>query len=174
MLAVEPHRQTHPEPTRRELKKHLNGALRASKRLHSSIGSILLEGNTPTVRALRHWRGKSRFINKALLASTRYLQIELDRMRVESNIIKVEAAKDMLDERANAARVIERIRGHSNIGEANVARAMAVARVVQNSIASLCATPDSNFFGAPMIHQDVITNRDGLDHCLLLARDQIN
>lgn len=145
--------------------RHITDALRASKRLHASITSTIHEGNAPDRDTLRRWRDESRLVNKALVTSSRYYRAETDRLRMEVAIIKVEAAKDLLDERAHAARVIERIRGSSNISDGCVSRAVASTRAVQNAISALCPAPETCFYGVSMLHEDVTANRDSLDHC---------
>ena len=174
MLAAEPLRESGITPTDRlpqssataeGASRHTTEALRASKRLHASITSTLRQGDGPDKNTLRRWRDESRLVNKALVTSSRYYRAEIDRLLVEVQILKVETAKDVLDERAHVARVVERIRGSSNLSEGCVGRAVAATCAVQNAISALMPTPETCFYGVSMLHEDVTANRDSLDHC---------
>lgn len=142
-------------------------ALRESAELFSELASLLRLKRLPDEDQLLRWKEKAKQINQQVSRSTRLCWAELDRMKVDSDTTVIAAKHDALDERANAARVIEKVRTFCNVQEGSVDRAVASTMQVQNLLASLCACPETQFHGAHALHRDVETNADGLDAVFL-------
>lgn len=142
-------------------------ALRESAELFSELASLLRRDRLPDEGQLLKWKEQAKQINKQVSRSTRLCWAELDRMKVDSDMTVVAAKNDALDERANAARVIEKVRTFCNVQEGSVDRAVASTTQVHNLLAGLCACPETQFHGAHALHRDVETNADSLDAVFL-------
>lgn len=142
-------------------------ALRESAELFHELSKLLRRKKLPDEDQLSKWKEKAKEINKQVSRSTRLCWAELDRVKVDSDTAVIAAKNDALDERANAARVIEKVRTFCNVQEGSVDRAVASTVQVQNLLAGLCACPETQFHGAPALHRDVETNADSLDSVFL-------
>lgn len=143
-------------------------ALQQSSELFAELADCTKRGSVPDAARLASWKAKTKLVNQSISRTTRLTWMELDRMKVDSKMQSIAASHDALDERANAARVIERIRTFSNLNEGSVDRAVSATITVQNMISTLCACPVTSYHGAPLLHDDVAANHDSLDSVFLL------
>lgn len=143
--------------------KESGEALQESQNLFISIRDMLDAETTPSKDVLRRWKRQVRKINVAISKTTRAAWRELDRTKIEVETIKINTAHDILDERSNIARVLERIRTYSNVTEGAVDRALVSTAAVQNMMGSLANTPETGFHGASLLSQDVRCNKDSYD-----------
>lgn len=138
-------------------------ALSESAALFAGIRDALQSKKRPNAATLQQWKKQIKTVNKAVSKTTRLSWKQLDRKAIEAATACVEAHKDSLDERANCARVVEKLRTFSNVTDGSVDRAVASTATVQNLMATLCAAPETTFHGAHALHEDVQTNADNLD-----------
>lgn len=170
MLAVRPppEARRRPPPTVLEdLNQASAAALRESAELFAELANAEKAATPVDARLLASWKKRARTINKHVSRSTRFAWAELDRMKIESRAAVIAAKHDNLDERANSARVIEKIRTYSNTAEGSVDRAVAATMVASNLLAQLCSAPETTYHGAHGLHRDVETNADSLDQVFL-------
>jgi len=171
MLAVRPPRapKRQREPTVLErLNASAAAALQQSSELFAELSDFAKKGSVPDAARIAAWKKKTKLVNQNVSKTTRLTWMELDRMMVDSKIACIAASHDALDERANAARVVERIRTFSNLAEGSVDRAVSATMTVQNMVSTLCACPVTSYHGAPLLHADVTENDDSLDGVFLL------
>lgn len=171
MLAVRPPRapKRPREPTVLEqLNDSAAAALQQSSELFAELADCAKRGAPPDAARLAALKAKAKLVNRSISRTTRLTWLELDRMKVDSAMASIAASHDALDERANAARVVERIRTFSNLTEGSVDRAVSATMTVQNMISAICACPVTSYHGAPLLHDDVAANHDSLDSVFLL------
>jgi hypothetical protein len=138
-------------------------ALLQSSQLFAAIDASLATEEEVTAETLRKWKNKSKKINQKISFTIRAIWKELDRNRIEIEIIKMAAERDVLDERANLARVLERVRTYANVSDGAVDRALIATSSIHSLMNTLCSTPETSFHGAASLFDDVKLNRDSLD-----------
>ena len=149
--------------------KESGDALMESKQLFVDIRKTLDTGKAPGKELLQDWKRKVKRINIGISKATRSVWRELDRSKIEMETLKINTARDILDERSNMARVLERIRTYTSISDSAVERSLVSTASVQNMMASLTSTPETGFHGAPFLSNDVRNNQDSLDEPFKLA-----
>lgn len=166
MLAVRPPTVnatvTHEDPL--NLLSRVSGeALQESQKLFQSILEAINSEKAPSRDVLKNWKRQVKQINLGISKTTRAAWRELDRTKIEIETLKINTAHDILDERSNIARVLEKVRTYSNVTEGGVDRALVSAAAVQNMMGSLTNTPETGFHGAALLSEDVQCNHDSLD-----------
>ena len=141
-------------------------ALHESHELFKSILEAINVDKPPSRGVLKQWKRQVKKINLGISKTTREAWKELDRTKIEIETLKINTAHDILDERSNIARVLEKVRTYSNMNEGAVDRALTSTAAVQSMMGSLTSTPETSFHGAALLYEDVRCNHDSLDAVL--------
>lgn len=135
-------------------------SLSASAELFESIVRTLETGEGPNAPTLRDWKRKAKKVNFGISKAIRATWSELNRTKLELEILRINAARDIMDERSNMARVLERVRSYASIGEGAVDRALISASSLHSLMGKLANTPETGFHGAAALSREAGCNHD--------------
>ena len=141
-----------------------NAALAASAQVHSEILKMITTGTVPSTDDLKRWKKLNATTNRSISKATRHFWQHEDRLIIERNTIRSCIRKERLDQQANSARVFEKIRQYSTIGQHDTDRMLGNAANVQTMINALAPVQPTSFHGAAWLALDMSANRDGLAH----------
>ena len=135
----------------REVVGVLEEAMSSTAAVFSEISALLKEGETPNKAQLKSWKRLAAKGNKAIAKTARIFWSKEDRSRVENALLKQTLKSERLDRDANFARILEKLRSHSNISTTDLDRACGAAAQVQVVLSQLAPVPNTSFHGAAFL-----------------------
>lgn len=126
-------------------------AMASTAAMFSEISELLKGQTQPTRDQLKAWKKLAAHSNKAISKSTRLFWQKEDRAKIEQSILKQTMQKERLDRDANYARVLEKLRSHSNLATNDLDRACGAASHVQVVLSQLAPVPSTSYHGAAFL-----------------------
>ena len=129
----------------------LDEAMSSTATVFAEISAMLKKGDVPSKEELKGWKRLTAKGNKAIAKTARIFWSKADRSRVENALLKQTIKSERLDRDANYARILEKLRSHSNIATPDIDRACGAAAQVQVVLSQLAPVPNTSFHGAAFL-----------------------